>query len=407
MTSDADITDVGDMKQAVVEGLAAIGQIYAKATETALPHRIRVGKLLTQIKEHPSIKHGDWLPWLKSVGLGHRRAQEFMQLASKETLLKSKCADIALLTEQAAWEIVRDQTRTRKPLPDDHKPFQHDFGTSTSFWRLDDKEVRQADREWKGVTGEDGKSGVRANAGHEDSKFFSGTHALFSRPLAEALIGRYAGDGKRTILDPFAGGPTRGLLAAHMGHDYHGFDLSQKQIDYNQEVLAENGLTAQAHYYLGDARYLKGGLPVYDFALTSPPYYNVEVYSDLPADLSNLPTYADFNKAMRKVARAMRRRLKPGAFACMHVGNFRIDNEDELTDFRGDTVRNFQDAGFLLWDVIIVKTPNGSAAIRVGNAWKRKKLVRVHQYVLVFKVPDGTERRGKSTKRKARARKAR
>ena len=181
VTSDADITDVSNMKQAVVEGLATIKQIYVKATETALPHKIRVGKLLAEIKDHPSIKHGDWLPWLKSVGLGHRRAQEFMQLASKETLLKSKCADIAHLTEQAAWEIVRDQTRKPEQEHKKYEPPEFGFETSTTVWRLDTPEVRERDRWWRERTRPCATSWP-PGASTVPIRFFSAPAAMCRRP---------------------------------------------------------------------------------------------------------------------------------------------------------------------------------------------------------------------------------
>ena len=112
--------------------------------------------------------------------------------------------------------ISRDQTRTRKPIPEDYEPTEFSFETSKTVWQLDVEEVSKTDRLWKDATGEDGKSGNRANAGRGGSKFYSGTYAVFSGRLTETLLQRFAGKDTKTILDPFAGGPVRGLVAAYM-----------------------------------------------------------------------------------------------------------------------------------------------------------------------------------------------
>ena len=121
-----------------------------------------------------------------------------------------------------------------------------------------------------------------------------------------------------------------------------------------------------------------------------PPYYDLETYSDLPDDLSNLPTYEAFNYGMFACVLAHMRVLKPGTFACVVVGLFR-NKEGELVDFRGHTVLNFQEAGFLFHQDVVLSKNFGSAAIRASNAWRGRKLVPLHEHLLVFKKPDDYE----------------
>jgi hypothetical protein len=80
--------------------------------------------------------------------------------------------------------------------------------------------------------------------------------------------------------------------------------------------------------------------------------------------------------------------MKNEAFVCIVVGNFR-DKNGELVDFRGHTVKNFRDAGFIFHQEIILSKNFGSAAQRSTNAWKGQKLVPIHEFLLVFRKSEG------------------
>jgi hypothetical protein len=218
---------------------------------------------------------------------------------------------------------------------------------------------------------------------------YTGTHSVFAAPLVEWILLRYGGDPGGRILDAFAGGPPRGLVSTIMGYQYTGFEIRQEQIDENTRVLKELALEG-AEYICGDGRYLqppKGELGQFDAALTCPPYHSLEKYSDRPDDLSNLATYWQFNFAMYSTALAHRKVMKPGAFVCIVVGNFR-DKKGELIDFHGHTIENFREVGFIFWQDIILSRNFGSAAQRSTNAWKGHKLVPIHEHLLVFRTPE-------------------
>jgi hypothetical protein len=70
------------------------------------------------------------------------------------------------------------------------------------------------------------------------------------------------------------------------------------------------------------------------------------------------------------------------------VGNFRDKKTGELIDFRGHTVENFREVGFIFWEDVILSRNFGSAASRASNAWKGHKLVRRHEHLLVFRKPE-------------------
>jgi hypothetical protein len=261
--------------------------------------------------------------------------------------------------------------------------------TTTSIWPVDELIGRRI-RDWRRLTNETGHSGERAQSFRSDhNSIYTGTHSVFPVPLVEWIYLRYAGyNNTLHILDCFAGGPPRALVSSVMGFKYTGYEIRQEQIDENIRTLAALGFMDGVSYKLGDGTVLDGALPEsFDFALTCPPYYNLEKYSDLESDLSNLPSYEEFNQSMFHCARAHFRVMKPGSFVCIVVSNFR-DKSGELIDFRGDTVCNFREVGFKFHQDVILSRNFASAAVRASNAWKGKKLVPRHEHLLVFIKPE-------------------
>jgi DNA modification methylase len=260
------------------------------------------------------------------------------------------------------------------------------FSTTTTIWHVDEL-VKRRVRDWRRLTGETGHSGARNETFRKDhDSIYTGSHSVFPAPLMEMIIVRYAGAIGSSILDPFAGGPPRGLVSCIMGHRYVGFEIRQEQIDENAALLKQLKLTG-AEYVLGDGRFLDTP-ELFDCAITCPPYHNLETYSELGTDLSNLDTYSEFNASMWVSAQALYVRLKPGAFACIIVGLFRDKKTGELIDFPADTVENFRESGFTYWQHIILSKNFASAAVRAGNAWKGHKLVPRHENLLVFRKPE-------------------
>lgn len=270
-------------------------------------------------------------------------------------------------------------------------PPQMDFSTSMTIWHVDEA-IKRRVRDWRRLTGEDGHTGERAEKMRADhDSVYTGTYSVFPIPLAEYILMRYAGK-RAKILDAFCGGPPRAIAASLMDHTYHGVDIRQEQLDENEAVIDELRLK-RVHYHLGDARFLEIDEDDFDFAYTCPPYYDLEVYSERRDDVSNALNYAEFNAGMMLSAYAHYPLLRPGAFLCIVVGNFR-DKEGELIDFRGHTVENFREAGFLFWQDVILSKNFASAAKRAGNAWKGMKLVPRHEHMLVFRKPEtGWKRR--------------
>ena len=263
--------------------------------------------------------------------------------------------------------------------------------STTTIWPVDELIGRRI-RDWRRLSNETGHTGERTSSFRKDhNSIYTGTHSVFPAPLCEWIILRYGGTVGGCIIDAFAGGPPRGLVSSIMGYQYVGYEIRQEQIDENTATLGRLGCP-NSYSYICSSGTLLGSSPDrhFDMALTCPPYHNLEKYSDLPDDISNLGSYEEFNQSMFECAQAHRRVMKPGAFVCIVVANFRA-KDGELIDFRGDTVSNFREAGFKFHQDVILSRNFASAAVRAANAWRGKKLVPRHEHLLVFKTPEEVE----------------
>lgn len=210
--------------------------------------------------------------------------------------------------------------------------------------------------------------------------------SIFDPALCEVIYKWFCPDGG-SILDPFAGGAVRGIVANFMGYHYTGIDIRQEQIDDNRAQAADIlPVNNQPQWYCGDSDEVLRGFKEdsFDFVFTCPPYFNLEKYSDLEDDLSAFKYYDDFNCKYSCIINKCARRLKPGGFACFVVGEVR-DRQGNFVGLVPDTIQAFRDAGMKYYNEIIMVTPTGTAAIRAGGMMRTKKIVRTHQNVLVFK----------------------
>lgn len=195
------------------------------------------------------------------------------------------------------------------------------------------------------------------------------------------------------IVDPFAGGSVRGIVASVLGRVYTGIDLRAEQIAANEAQAATICANdTPPRWAVGDSRdigALLAGTEA-DFIFSCPPYADLEVYSDDPADLSTLD-YADFRIAYAEIIAATCALLKPDRFACFVVGDVR-DRKGLYYNFPGHTIKAFEAAGLRLYNEAILVTAVGSLPVRAGKQFAAsRKLGKTHQNVLVFVKGDPTK----------------
>lgn len=281
------------------------------------------------------------------------------------------------------WKQNKDVTR--RLLTEDYiiPPFSI-FDTKQGYWQ-------KRKKEWIEKIGDSGEGradtllgeGLKSMAEKTGSGNLTGT-SIFDPVLAEVLYTWFCKEGGH-IIDPFAGGNTRGLVASLLGHTYTGTDLNEKQLEANRKKAKElhekqatwvhdNGLNLRDHVKQ----------PA-DMMMTCPPYYDLEVYTDNPDDISNLGTYAEFKEVYTEILQRTYPLLKDDTFAVVVVGNVR-DKKGNYYNLVGDTITAMTGAGYKFYNEIILATSIATAAARARRTFDaKKKVVKTHQNVLFFK----------------------
>lgn len=221
---------------------------------------------------------------------------------------------------------------------------------------------------------QEGVNGAAAAAGDGTSVF---------DPVLVELACRWFCPPTGQVVDPFAGGSVRGIVAAQLGLNYWGCDLRAEQIDANRAQATAICGDVMPVWVCGDSMDTLADAPAADFVFSCPPYGDLEVYSDDPADLSNMEWHTFVAAYKRIILRAVGR-LKDDRFACFVVGDFR-DNKGFYRDFVSTTIRAFEECGARLYNEAILATPVGSACMRVTKQFDAsRKMAKTHQNVLVF-----------------------
>lgn len=216
--------------------------------------------------------------------------------------------------------------------------------------------------------------------------------SIFDPVLCELSYRWYTAPGA-TVLDPFAGGSVRGIVAAYCDRSYLGVDLRPEQVAANVEQWDTiSGQTPRAGesrpvWVTGDSRQLDELLPAgdeFDMLFSCPPYFDLEVYSDDPDDLSRAGSYDEFLAAYQHILALAAARLRDDRFAVLVVSEIR-DKQGRYRGFVPDTIRACQAVGLQLYNEAALVNMLGSLPLRVRRQFgAARKLGRSHQNVLTF-----------------------
>lgn len=227
---------------------------------------------------------------------------------------------------------------------------------------------------------------IRSSGKADDVAWVAGT-SIFDPVLTECLIEWFSPQASR-LLDPFAGGSVRGVVAAKLGRTYCGIELRPEQVAANesqrQKILGE---VPNPRWICGDSREVLDTIPdPVDMILTCPPYGHLEVYSNNPADLSYIAKqdHAAFLAGYRAIVAKSAARLADNRFAVYVVGDYR-DSRGIYMNFTGETIAAHEACGLKYYNEAILINPAGTLPIRVTSQMQAsRKLGRCHQTVLVF-----------------------
>jgi DNA modification methylase len=208
--------------------------------------------------------------------------------------------------------------------------------------------------------------------------------SVFDPVLCE-LMYRWFCPPNGSILDPFAGGSVRGIIAAKMGYKYTGIELRKEQVDAN--LIQKEKLSVDCTWILGDSTKMNDLLPPeekYDFVFSCPPYYDLEVYSQDPSDISTCQTYEQFFLKYQLIISKALARLRDDRFACFVVGDMR-DKSGFYRKFHSHTINAFEGCGAKLYNYMILLNAIGTLPVRTSRIFPiSRKVGKAHQDVLVF-----------------------
>lgn len=209
--------------------------------------------------------------------------------------------------------------------------------------------------------------------------------SIFDPVLCEIMYRWFNVEGGM-VFDPFAGGSVRGIIASVSKMPYLGIDLRSEQVDSDLQNAKEIGIPVgdTLRWIVDDSlnmdAYIKDGTA--DMILTCPPYFDLEVYSDDPRDVSNMD-YAGFVKAYSAIMGKAAEKLKENRFAVIVLSDVREDY-GFYRDLTGLTRRVMAEKGLGLYNDIVLINQIGSGACRVRRNMVMRKVVRTHQNVMVF-----------------------
>lgn len=205
--------------------------------------------------------------------------------------------------------------------------------------------------------------------------------SLFDPYLALLMLKWFAPKGECNIFDCFSGDSTIGAMSSKLNHIFTGIELRQEQVDLNNSRLFND----KSKYICDDGQnVLKHIKPeTQDLLFSCPPYFDLEIYSDLPNDASNQETYEDFLKIIEIAFTNSIKCLKNNRFAVIVCGDIR-DKKGFYYGFPQDIIQIFKNNGLKLYNEIILADPIGSSALRARKTFRNRKVVKIHQNILVF-----------------------
>ena len=215
-----------------------------------------------------------------------------------------------------------------------------------------------------------------------------GTLSTFSPALCRKIVLFYTNPGDK-VVDPFAGHNSRMEPTVMAGRHYYGQDLSHSFMLHNEkraEELRKVFPDAKIKLHEGDSREMLVPDNFGDFTITSPPYWNIEMYGPEKEQLGRLPGgYQGFLDGLGAVLKENFRVLKPGAYCVWFVNDFRF--KGKFYPYHNDTINLGIAAGFIMHDITIVDYGRSQASVFYNNCFKNKILPKEHEYGIVFRKP--------------------
>jgi DNA modification methylase len=230
--------------------------------------------------------------------------------------------------------------------------------------------------------------------------------AKFPETLAQEFIEFFTHRGE-VVLDPMAGTGSTLVAALRCGRNSVGVELNPVYADIARKILAEEqksieGLSAQM--IIGNAVdiptwFEQGALPVVDYVLTSPPYWDMlhargadtqkkrreqaeldVCYSADPNDLGNISDYEEFIERLAVIYENIKPCVRQGAYLTIIVKN--VKKGGKIYPLAWDLARRLGRTYTLKDERIWCQDNQRLAPYGLGNAWVSNTF---HHYCLQFR----------------------
>ena len=230
--------------------------------------------------------------------------------------------------------------------------------------------------------------------------------AKFPETMAQEFIEFFTKRGQ-SVLDPMAGTGSTLVAALRAGRHSYGIELNPRYAGIARAILAEEkaALSEGASYLnaeliTGDAaRALEYGLPVVDYVLTSPPYWDMlhargaetqkkrraaadldVFYSDDPNDVGNLHDYEQFLARLVAIYAGLKPLLRERAYLTIIVKN--VKKGGRIYPLAWDLGRELGRVYTLKDERLWVQDNQRLAPYGLGSAWVSNTF---HHYCLQFR----------------------
>lgn len=279
--------------------------------------------------------------------------------------------------------------KNKYDIPNDEKGSLSDRFGVPPFSVLDTRQGYRQERkkEWLKITGDlsetrDGEFGTLGGGNGSDNLIGSinGGTSNFDPVLAE-IVYKWFCPAWGKIIDPFGWEQTKGVVAGELGFNYYAVEFRQDQVDLNKEKTKQY---TGVHYYCWDSNNIDSIIVEdgFDLCFTSPPYYDLEVYSK--EDMSALGTYKEFMQQYKNIFSKCYAKMNNHSFLVVKVAEIRDKITGQNRCFVADNVKCMEEIGFKFYNDVVLVNSCWTAPIRANNSMRTRKMVRVHQNVLVF-----------------------
>jgi DNA modification methylase len=252
---------------------------------------------------------------------------------------------------------------------------------------------------WNILIGDNGESRdnieskVNATVTNWDNKPYKGgvikenSISILDSVLAE-ISNKWFGLKNCKTFDCFAGDSVFGYVSSYLGNSFTGIELRQEQADLNNERI--KGFNSK--YICDDGRNILNHIEEnsQDLLFSCPPYFDLEVYSDLTNDASNQKDYKDFINILDTAFSNAIKCLKENRFAVIVCGDVR-DKKGNYFRFPDDIKDIFIKNEMKLYNELILIQSVGNGALRANRYMGSRKVVKMHEQVLVFYKGDSKE----------------